>query len=219
MKRKCGLRNVTLFLAICASVFSACFCILLMADDYFWARYKLDTHSKEFQGWEACRQTKPTYYEANAEAVNACLESLEEAKDNFWVKLPKAQFAGLLILAGLVSASGGYLVTWAVVWPIGFGIYKFTGLFAFFLNFNTKKQAHNKKIISTHSQRSLRKPPVCTKNRVPKPPAKPVGATVQKPHPSAKFTPSNSSGQAPSRVGAGGTITKRKEKQQIYQQT
>ncbi len=102
-----------------------------MADDYFSARYKLDTHSQEFQGWEACRQTKPAYYEANAEAVNACLESLEEAQDNFWVKLPKAQLIGLFVLAGLGSATGGFLVTWAIVWLVGLGIYRFIRLLMF----------------------------------------------------------------------------------------
>jgi len=131
MNRKCGLRNVTLFLAICASVLSACFCVLLMADDYFSARYKLDTLSKEFQGWEAFRQTKPAYYEANAEAVNTCLESLEDAKDNFWVKLPKTQSIGLLVLAGLGSATCGFLATWAIVWFVGLGIYRFIRLLAF----------------------------------------------------------------------------------------
>jgi len=131
MKLKCRLRSVTLFLAICASVFSACFCVLLMADDYYSARYKLDTHSQEFQGWEACRQTKPTYFEANAEAVNTCLESLEEAQDNFWVKLPKAQLIGLFVLAGLGSATGGFLATWAIVWFVGLGIYRFIRLLAF----------------------------------------------------------------------------------------
>jgi hypothetical protein len=102
-----------------------------MADGYFSARYKLNTHSQEFQGWEACRQTKPTYYEANAEAVNACVESLEEAKDNFWVKLPKAQLIGLFVLAGLGSATGGFLATWAIVWFVGLGIYRFIRLLAF----------------------------------------------------------------------------------------
>jgi len=102
-----------------------------MADDYFSARYKLDTHSQEFQGWEACRQTKPAYYEANAEAVNNCVESLEEAKDNFWVKLPKAQLIGLFVLAGLGSATGGFLATWAIVRFVGLGIYRFIRLLAF----------------------------------------------------------------------------------------
>jgi hypothetical protein len=131
MKRKCGLRSVTLFLAICVSVFSACFCVLLMADDYHSARYKLDAHSQEFQGWEACRQTKPAYYETNAEAVNTCRKSLEEAKDNFWVKLPKAQSIGLFVLAGLGSATGGFLATWAIVWFVGLGIYRLIRLLMF----------------------------------------------------------------------------------------
>ncbi len=68
MKRKYGLRKITLFLSISVSVFSACICVLLMASEYYSARHKLDIYSKESQGWEACRQTEPTYFEANAEA-------------------------------------------------------------------------------------------------------------------------------------------------------
>ena len=79
MKRKYGLRSVTVFLSMCVSVFSACFCVLLMAGEYYTARNKLDIYTNEYQGWEACRQTEPTYYNTNAEAVSICLENLEEA--------------------------------------------------------------------------------------------------------------------------------------------
>ncbi len=220
MNKKSTLHSIISFLAICASVVLACVCVLLIFEEYRSAHFEMDTYDREIRGWEACRQTNPDYFKANEQAINSCLTNLDQARDNFWVKLPKAQFAGLLILAGLVSASGGYLATWAVLWPIGFGIYKFTRLFALFLNFKTKKRAHNKKITSTHSQRSPKKLRVRTKNRTPNPPAKPVGAAVQKPYPSAKLTPSNSTGKAPSRVEGGGTIiSERKEKQQIFQQT
>ena len=70
--------SITLFLSMCVSVFSACFCVLLMAGEYYTARNKLDIYNKEFQGWEACRQTEPTYFKANTEAVSSCLENLEE---------------------------------------------------------------------------------------------------------------------------------------------
>ena len=116
MKRKGRLRGVTFFLAICAGVFSASFCVLLMAEEYHSARYKLDKYNLEFQGWEACKETKPAYYKANAEAVTSCLKTLGEAKDNFWVKLPKAQLAGLFALAALSSAAGGYLAARLVIW-------------------------------------------------------------------------------------------------------
>ena len=124
MKRKYGLRSMTLFLSICVSVFSACFCVLLMAGEYYTARNKLDVHNKEFQGWEACRQTEPNYFKANAETVSICLNNLEEAQSNFWVTLPKNKIIGLFVLAGLGSAIGGYLAVWSV-WFGGTGVYRF----------------------------------------------------------------------------------------------
>ena len=124
MKRKYGLRKITLFLSICVSVFSACFCVLLMAGEYYTARHKLDIYSKESQGWEACRQTEPTYFKSNAEAVSSCLNNLEEAKSDFWVTLPKTKVIGLFVLAGLGSAIGGYLAVWSV-WFGGTGVYRF----------------------------------------------------------------------------------------------
>ena len=124
MKRKYGLRSITLFLSICISVFSACFCVLLMAGEYYTARNKMNIYNKEFQGWEACRQTEPTYFMANEEAVSSCLKNLEEAKDNFWVKLPKNKAIGLFVLACLGSAIGGYLVVWSV-WFVCLSIYRF----------------------------------------------------------------------------------------------
>ncbi len=124
MKRKYGLRSITLFMSICVSVFSACFCVLLMASEYYTARNKLDIYNNELQGWEACRQTEPTYFKANVEVVSSCLNNLEEAKDNFWVKLSKSKTIVLFVIAGLVSATGGYLVVW-FVWFSGLGIHKF----------------------------------------------------------------------------------------------
>ncbi|MDT8301063.1 MAG: hypothetical protein RQ760_06220 [Sedimentisphaerales bacterium] len=126
MNRKYGLRQITLFLSVCVSVFSACICVLLMANEYYTARNKLDMYSKESQGWEACRQTEPTYFEANAEAVSNCLKNLEEAKNNFWATLPKNQVITLFVLAGLGSAIGGYLAVWSV-WFCGTGVYRFIG--------------------------------------------------------------------------------------------
>ncbi len=128
MKRKHRLRGIIFFLAISASVFSACFCVVLMAGEYHSARYKLDTHKQELQGWEACRQTEPDYFKTNAETVSGCLKSLEKAQDNFWVKLPKTKLVGLFVLAGLGSAIGGYLTTWLVTWCCCLGIQRFIKL-------------------------------------------------------------------------------------------
>lgn len=144
MNHKSKLQSVTSLMAICASVVCACVCVLLISEEYHSAHFTMDTYDRELRGWEACRQTNPDYFKANEQAVNSCLISINEARDNFWVKLPKAQLAGLLILAGLVSASGGYLITWVVVWSVGFGIYKFIRLFAFCLKYNTNRQVHNK---------------------------------------------------------------------------
>ena len=125
MKLQGKLRSITFFLAICASGISASFCILLMAGEYQSARYRLEIHSREFQGWAACKQTKPAYFKDNTEAVTSCINGLNEARDNFWIKIPKAQLAGLFVLAGVGGAISGYLVTWIVVWFVGSGIYRF----------------------------------------------------------------------------------------------
>ncbi len=125
MKRKDKLRGITFFLAISVGVFSSSFCVLLMAGEYQSARYELDRYNLEFQGWEACKQTKPAYFKDNAEAVSSCLKSLDQARSNFWVKIPKTQLAGLFVLAVLSSAIGGFLAAWLVIWFGGLCIYKF----------------------------------------------------------------------------------------------
>jgi hypothetical protein len=94
-----------------------------MAGDYYSARNKLEIYTNELQGWEACRQTEPSYFESNTDAVNTCINNLEEAKNNFWVKHPKNKIIPLFVLAGLGSAIGGYLVVW-FFWYSGLCIYK-----------------------------------------------------------------------------------------------
>jgi len=135
------LHGITSLLGICTSVACACICVLLLSGDYHLAQFKMDTYSRELEGWEACRRTNLDYYKANEQAVNSCLINLEQARNNFWVKLPKAKLAGLFVLATLMSASAGYLVTWTIIWLVGFSIYKFIRFFAFFLKFDKKKQA------------------------------------------------------------------------------
>jgi len=125
MKRKFKLRGITFILAICAGVFSASFCVLFMAGEYQSARYNLDKYNLEFQGWEACQQTKPAYFKDNAEAVSSCLKSLDQARDNFWVRLTILQLVVLFLSVGLGSATAGYLTTWLVVWFGGQCIYRF----------------------------------------------------------------------------------------------
>jgi len=119
-----GLRGIPLFLAISASVVSACVCVLLMAGEYHSARFNFDTHDREYQGWQACRQMKPAYYEENKKAVSSCLKSLEEARENFWLKRSTTELVGLFIAAGLGSAAGGYVTTWGFLLLIGWGFQK-----------------------------------------------------------------------------------------------
>jgi hypothetical protein len=85
-----------------------------MADEYYTAQNKLKMYNREFQGWEACRHTEPAYFKANEEAVSSCLKNLEEARGNFWAKLPKNKVIGLFVLACMGSAIGGYFVVWTV---------------------------------------------------------------------------------------------------------
>ncbi|MFH1716164.1 MAG: hypothetical protein ABIF19_02335 [Planctomycetota bacterium] len=142
MKRKCRLRGVAFFLAICASVISACICVLLMAGEYHSARFELGTYNHELQGWEACRQTQLTYFEANNEAVSLCVRNLEEARANFWVKLPRAQLIGLFIAGGLGSATGAYLATYGIVWFAGMVISRFAMAMAVCFRGTPKVQIH-----------------------------------------------------------------------------
>jgi len=128
MSENTNLKSITSLLAICASLVSACTCVLLISGYYHSAHYTLDTYEKELQGWEACRQTSPDYFESNKKAVDSCMANIDEAKANFWVKTPKAQWTGILIFSGLASASVGYLVTWIVVWLVGYVIYKIVRL-------------------------------------------------------------------------------------------
>jgi hypothetical protein len=144
MNRKSKLQIVTSFLAICASVVSACVCVLLISGEYHSAHFNLDTYERELQGWQACRQTNPDYFKANEQAVNSCLTSIDHARENFWANLTKAHLIGIFVLAALVSASGGYLATWAVVWFVGYGIVKFIRFFVLYQKFNRNTQVHNK---------------------------------------------------------------------------
>jgi hypothetical protein len=127
MKRKSELRNIKFSLPKCAGVISAVVCILLIAEQCNTARSRLDICNKEVQGWEACRQTNPSYFRASKEAVSRSEKNFDAARDNFWVKLPRAHLAGFFILAGLGSATVGYLATWVVLWFGGLGIRRFYG--------------------------------------------------------------------------------------------
>lgn len=131
MDKKSKLRTFTSFLAICASVVSACICVLLISGDYHSAYFNKDTYERELRGWQACKQTNPAYFNANEQAVNTCLANLNEAKSNFWVKIPKTQWVGILILAVLASACAGYFATWLLICLTGFIIYKFAKLLTF----------------------------------------------------------------------------------------
>ncbi len=144
MNQKSKIRTITSFLAICASVVSACVCVLLISGEYHSAHFKMDTCDRELRGWEACRQTNPAYFKANEQAVNTCLTDLNEARSNFWVKIPKAQWAGILVLAGLTSACVGYFATWLVILLAGFVMYKLFKLLTLPFKRNKKRQVPKK---------------------------------------------------------------------------
>ena len=154
MNRKSKLHGITSFLAICASVVSACVCVLLISGEYHSAHFKMDTYERELQGWEACRQTNPAYFKANEQAVNSCLKNINEARNNFWVKIPKTQWVGILILAGLASASAGYFATWIVVWLAGFIMYEIVRLITYPFHRHAKKQVSTKHNLQTSTARA-----------------------------------------------------------------
>ncbi len=131
MKRKNKIRSAVFSLAVCAGIFCAWCCVLLMAGEYQSARHKLNVSKQELQTWEACRNTKPSYFKSNAEAVSACLKNYNEARENRWMSMPKEQLIGLFVLAAVVSALGAGLATWAVIWLICLSVYRFIRLLAF----------------------------------------------------------------------------------------
>lgn len=118
-------------MALCAGIFCAWCCVLLMAGEYNSARLKLSIYEHEMQEWEACRQTKPSYFRENSEAVSSCLKGFNEARDNPWLNLPKNQLVGFFVLAALASAFSGSLAVWIVVWIVVLSISRFVRLLKF----------------------------------------------------------------------------------------
>lgn len=125
IRQKSGFRNIPFSVAMSVGVISAIICILLITRSYSSARSKLDTYNLEVRGWEACRQMNPSYFAACKETVSLSRKNLDEARNNFWMKLSKAQFTGLFVLITLGSGIGGYLVTWAVLWFVGLSIHRY----------------------------------------------------------------------------------------------
>lgn len=143
MKTKSKLRGLTFFLATSASVACACVCVLLIAGEYNSARFNLDTQEREHQGWLAFQKTNPAYFEANKEAASSSASNLNQAKDNFWVKLPKTHLVGLFVAAGLGSAASAYLATWTIVWLIGTGLSRFARWLSLCFQRKPKKRRSN----------------------------------------------------------------------------
>ncbi|MHC4169318.1 MAG: hypothetical protein ACYSWQ_20405 [Planctomycetota bacterium] len=125
MNRKKNFSKVIAFLATCAGITAACICVLLIAGEYHSASAKVKLHNSEVQGWEACRQANPSYYQASGHAVSSSKQDLAQARSNFWVKIPKVQLAGILALGGLCSAAAGYVATWSVFGLARLGVQKF----------------------------------------------------------------------------------------------
>lgn len=115
MNQKKSSHKIVSFLATCAGITAACICVLLIAGEYHSARSKFEVHNREVQGWEACRQANPDYYAASKTTVSSSRQNLAEAKSNFWIRIPKVQLAGFLVLGAVASAAGGYIAVWSIV--------------------------------------------------------------------------------------------------------
>ncbi|MHC4643399.1 MAG: hypothetical protein ACYS32_17280 [Planctomycetota bacterium] len=142
MKRKSRLRRAVFSMAVCVGIFCAWCVGLLMFGEYNSACHKLDMHKQELQAWEACRQTKPSYFRSNSEAVSSCLKNYNEARDNPWMSLPKERLIGLFVLAALGSAVGGCLATWIVVWLGVLAIYRFFRSIVFCFRHHPSRQVY-----------------------------------------------------------------------------
>jgi hypothetical protein len=53
MNQKSRWHEFTLFLAIAAGIFCACYCVLAMANNYYVARYNLDIYMQDLHGRDA----------------------------------------------------------------------------------------------------------------------------------------------------------------------
>ena len=125
MNKKKSFHKVTSFLATCAGITAACICVLLIYSEYHSARSKFDIHNREVQGWEACRQANPEYYEASKKTVSSSRQNLAEAKSNFWIRIPKVQLVGFLALGAVASAAAGYIAVWSIVLLGRLSLHKF----------------------------------------------------------------------------------------------
>ena len=112
MKSKAG----SIYLPVTVSVFCACCCVLFAADSYSQAQFKLNTCKQELQGWEACRVARPAFYRENISTVSNCLDYLNQARENFWVKLARIQLLTLYGLIGITSATCGYIAAYTLAW-------------------------------------------------------------------------------------------------------
>ena len=146
MSTKSKFSIVTIFLATIVGMSLACYGISAIADKYYWANHKLEIYEESVQGWEACRQMKPEFYEANTEAIRTSFENYQQAQQDFWVNLPKSHLAIMYVLVGLVGAVGGYTITWTIIWFCGYAIYDSIKWFVLGLHTHAKGlhyQRHN----------------------------------------------------------------------------
>ncbi len=142
MKRKNRLRKAIFSMAMCVGIFFAWCSVLVMFEEYNSARHKLDVHRQELQTWEACRQTKPSYFRSNSEAVSACLKNYNEARDNPWMSLPKDRLIGLFVLAAVGSVTAGSLAAWIVIWLFVLVVYRFFRSLLFFFRHHPSRPVH-----------------------------------------------------------------------------
>jgi hypothetical protein len=112
MKTSRTWRDITLFLAVCAGVFCACFAVVSVANEHHTARYRVDMHKSDLAGWEACRQTDPNLFRENEQAVSRCAKSLAKAEDSFWARLSTQKLIAIYAVAGFVGAVVGFAAIW-----------------------------------------------------------------------------------------------------------
>ncbi len=143
MDIKVKIRKFTLVLAVVAGVICASFCVMWIADKYFWAHRKLDVCKEAAEGWEACRLMKPEFYKANSEAVRLSLENVNQAKQNFWVRLSGGQLIGLYLIAGSLGATGGFLIAWIFLLYCGMALHELCRWLSFGILNRTGNRAKN----------------------------------------------------------------------------
>jgi len=143
MNLRCGFKRITLILSISAAVICGFFAGNIPIEKYctaqshwgvgdaFVIKRPSEQELREFEDWQ---KAKGITIDPNA-YVFADIESLPSLRDvrellltgqkeSFWRNLSMAKLVLIVVLAGLVGATTGYLGIWLVIWFGGLGVYK-----------------------------------------------------------------------------------------------